>query len=141
MSKSLKKSLAINSVLLVTDVGAGLILYNFGKGSGKTLSFAIPPKMEFFKMTGVALVVSVLTGLAITKVEKAVGVEIFDETDGAYLDPDSWDHVFTSFKGLSRAIGGGSTVDKDKIVPTPTSITNFLETHRKSPIKQKVPLK
>jgi len=131
---SLKKSIAINSVLLVTDIGAGLILYNFGKGGGKKVTFALPPKKEFLKMTGVAVVASLLTGLAITKVEKIIGVEIFDDTDGEFLEPSAWDEVFTSFKGLSRSIGGASLDgEQDSLtrIDTPASIRLFLERNKK----------
>jgi len=120
VSDKFKKSLRINSVLLITDLGAGLILYNYGKSKGKKVSFSIPPGMELWSMLLVAGATSVLTGAALNRVEKRLKVEIFDETDQAFLDPDEWEGIFTSFKGLKRQIGTGSNYD------TPEGITNFL---------------
>ena len=120
VSDKFKKSMLINAVLLVTDLGAGLVLYNYGKSKGREISFSIPPGNELKSMLMVAGVTSILTGAALTRVEKRLKVEIFDETDQAFLDPDEWESIFTSFKGLKRQIGTGSNYG------TPEGITNFL---------------
>ena len=106
VSEKFKKSLLINSVLLVTDLGAGLILYNYGKSKGKKVSFSIPPGMELWSMIAVATVTSIVTGAALTKLENHLKVEIFDETDQAFMDVDEWESLFNAFKGLK--IGGGT---------------------------------
>jgi len=108
VSSKFKRSLVINSVLLVTDLGAGLVLYNYGKSKGSKVSFSLPPSDEFWKMAGVALATSILTGAAITKVEDRLKVEIFDDTDQAFLDPSEWDSLFTAFKGWK--IGQGNSI-------------------------------
>jgi len=119
VSDKFRKSLLINSVLLVTDIGAGLVLYNYGKAKGSSVSLSIPPKSEFWKMCGVAAVTSVLTGYAITRVEERLNVEIFDPTDQAFLDPDEWESLLTAFKGCK--IGrGGNTIER------PESLEKFL---------------
>jgi len=108
VSSKFKRSLVINSVLLVTDLGAGLVLYNYGKSKGSKVSFSLPPSDEFWKMAGVALATSILTGAAITKVEDRLKVEIFDDTDQAFLDPSEWDSLFTAFKGWKIGQGNSS---------------------------------
>jgi hypothetical protein len=108
VSSKFKRSLVINSVLLVTDLGAGLVLYNYGKSKGSKVSFSLPPSDEFWKMAGVALATSILTGAAITKVEDRLNVEIFDDTDQAFLDPSEWDSLFTAFKGWKIGQGNSS---------------------------------
>jgi len=118
VGERLRKSLLINGVMSVTDIGAGLVLYNYGKSKGANVSFSIPPKSEFWKMCGVAAVTSVLTGYAITKVEDRLDVEIFDPTDQAFLDPDAWDDLFTAFKGWQ--IGRGGSIQR------PESLEKFL---------------
>ena len=123
VSEKFKKSLLINSVLLVTDLGAGLILYNYGKSKGKKVSFSIPPGTELWSMCAVAAVTSILTGAALTKLENHLKVEIFDETDQAFLDPDEWESLFNAFKGLK--IGGGTDLK------SPSSIQTFIEGNKK----------
>ena len=108
VSSKFKRSLVINSVLLITDLGAGLVLYNYGKSKGNKVSFSLPPSDEFWKMAGVALATSILTGAAITKVEDRLKVEIFDDTDQAFLDPSEWDSLFTAFKGWKIGQGNSS---------------------------------
>ncbi len=108
VSPKFKRSLVINSVLLITDLGAGLVLYNYGKSKGNKVSFSLPPPNEFWKMAGVALATSILTGAAITKVEDQLNVEIFDDTDQAFLDPSEWDGLFTAFKGWKIGQGDAS---------------------------------
>jgi len=108
VSSKFKRSLVINSVLLVTDLGAGLVLYNYGKSKGSKVSFSLPPSDEFWKMAGVAMATSILTGAAITKVEDRLKVEIFDDTDQAFLDPSEWDSLFTAFKGWKIGQGNSS---------------------------------
>jgi hypothetical protein len=108
VSSKFKRSLVINSVLLITDLGAGLVLYNYGKSKGNKVSFSLPPQNEFWKMAGVALATSILTGAAITKVEDRLNVEIFDDTDQAFLDPSEWDSLFTAFKGWKIGQGNSS---------------------------------
>tara|TARA_R110002096_G_scaffold5806_1_gene26752 strand:- start:3949 stop:4350 length:402 start_codon:yes stop_codon:yes gene_type:complete len=124
VSDKFRKSILINSVLLVTDLGAGLILYNYGKSKGKKVSFSIPPGMELWSMCAVAAVTSLLTGAALTKLENHLKVEIFDETDQAFLDPNEWEGIFTSFKGLK--IGQGL----DNTAP-PLAIGKFLSSREK----------
>ena len=87
VSDKFKRSLTINGVLLVTDIAAGLILYNYGKSKGSKVSFSVPPRTEFLKMCGVAAVTSVLTGAAITKIENSLDVEIFDVKLGLGVAP------------------------------------------------------
>ena len=127
VSEKFKKSLLINSVLLVTDLGAGLILYNYGKSKGKKVSFSIPPgkfpKGELWSMIAVATVTSILTGAALTKLENHLKVEIFDETDQAFMDVDEWESLFNAFKGLK--IGGGTDGK------SPSSIQTFIEGNKK----------
>lgn len=118
VSEKFRKSLLINGVLLVTDIGAGLVLYNYGKAKGSSVSLSIPPKTEFWKMCGVAAITSVLTGYAITRVEDRLKVEIFDPTDQAFLDPDEWESLLTAFKGWK--IGRGDNLDR------PESLEKFL---------------
>lgn len=108
VSPKFKRSLVINSVLLITDLGAGLVLYNYGKSKGNKVSFSLPPPDEFWKMCGVALATSILTGAAITKVEDQLDVEIFDDTDQAFLDPSEWEGLFTAFKGWKIGQGNSS---------------------------------
>ncbi len=108
VSPKFKRSLVINSVLLITDIGAGLVLYNYGRSKGNKVSFSLPPPNEFWKMFGVAFATSILTGAAITKVEKRLDVEIFDDTDQAFLDPSEWDSLFTAFKGWKIGQGNSS---------------------------------
>ena len=108
VSPKFKRSLVINSVLLITDIGAGLVLYNYGRSKGNKVSFSLPPPNEFWKMFGVAFATSILTGAAITKVEKRLDVEIFDDTDQAFLDPSEWDSLFTAFKGWKIGQGNAS---------------------------------
>lgn len=119
VSPKFKRSLVINSVLLITDIGAGLVLYNYGRSKGNKVSFSLPPPNEFWKMFGVAFATSILTGAAITKVEKRLDVEIFDDTDQAFLDPSEWDSLFTAFKGWK--IGQGLE-SKDGKITVPESI-------------------
>ena len=119
VSKRFKKSLLINSVLLVTDLGAGLVLYNYGKSKGNKVTLSLPPSNEFWKMCGVAAVTSILTGAAITKVEKQLDVEIFDDTDQAFLEPEEWESLFVAFKGWK--IGQGLE-SKDGKITVPESI-------------------
>ena len=123
VSEKFKKSLLINSVLLVTDLGAGLILYNYGKSKGKKVSFSIPPGMELWSMIAVATVTSIVTGAALTKLENHLKVEIFDETDQAFMDVDEWESLFNAFKGLK--IGGGTDGK------SPSSIQTFIEGNKK----------
>jgi hypothetical protein len=123
VSEKFKKSLLINGVLLVTDLGAGLILYNYGKSKGKKVSFSIPPGMELKSMLLVAGVTSILTGAALTKLENHLKVEIFDETDQAFMDVDEWESLFNAFKGLK--IGGGTDGK------SPSSIQTFIEGNKK----------
>ena len=127
VSEKFKKSLLINSVLLVTDLGAGLILYNYGKSKGKKVSLSIPPgkfpKGELWSMIAVATVTSILTGAALTKLENHLKVEIFDETDQAFMDVDEWESLFNAFKGLK--IGGGTDGK------SPSSIQTFIEGNKK----------
>jgi hypothetical protein len=118
VGERLRKSLLINGVLLVTDIGAGLVLYNYGKSKGSNVSFSIPPKSEFWKMCGVAAITSVLTGYAITKVEDRLDVEIFDPTDQAFLDPDTWEDLFIAFKGWQ--LGKGDAMER------PSSLDRFV---------------
>lgn len=115
VSSKFKRSLVINSVLLVTDLAAGLILYNYGKSKGSKVSFSLPPPYEFGKMCGVAAVTSLLTGAAITKVENKLNVEIFDDTDQAFLEPSEWESLFTSFKGWKIGQGNAALLP-DSIV-------------------------
>ena len=119
VSKRFKKSLLINSVLLVTDLGAGLVLYNYGKSKGNKVTLSLPPSNEFWKMCGVAAVTSILTGAAITKVEKQLDVEIFDDTDQAFLEPDEWSSLFTAFQGWKIGQGLNSA---DGRIEVPDSI-------------------
>jgi len=119
VSKRFKKSLLINSVLLVTDLGAGLVLYNYGKSKGNKVTLSLPPSNEFWKMCGVAAVTSILTGAAITKVEKQLDVEIFDDTDQAFLEPDEWSSLFTAFQGWKIGQGLNSV---DGRIEVPDSI-------------------
>ena len=116
VSDKFKRSLTINGVLLVTDIAAGLILYNYGKSKGSKVSFSVPPRTEFLKMCGVAAVTSVLTGAAITKIENSLDVEIFDDTDQAFLDPDEWESLFTAFKGWKIGQGGNVTQSPESIL-------------------------
>jgi ATP/ADP translocase len=68
--------LATSAVLLATDIGAGLVLYNFGKGGGKQVSLSLPPRTELWNMAKVASVTSILTGALIATVENWIGADI-----------------------------------------------------------------
>ena len=108
MRDIIKKSLMINSVLLFTDIAAGMVLYNYGKSSGSAVSLRVPPKREFWNMVGVAAVTSVLTALAINKVEDYLKVEIFDETDGAYIT-ETWEEMLDILGVNEEEIGSGAS--------------------------------
>ena len=113
MKEIVKKSLMINSVLLFTDIGAGMILYNYGKSAGQGVSFRVPPKKEFWNMVWVAAVTSVITALAINKVEDLLKVEIFDDTDGAYIT-ESWDEMLDvlGISGEEEIGAGGKKLER-----------------------------
>lgn len=112
MKDIVKKSLMINSVLLFTDIGAGMVLYNYVKSSGEGVSLKFPPRQEFWKMVSVAAVTSVLTALAINKVEKILKVEIFDDTNAAFIK-EPWNDMLDTLGISSDEIGSGKSLNRD----------------------------
>ena len=72
-----------------------------GKAKGKRFLFLSLQAWNYGPCVPLLLSPPLVTGAALTKLENHLKVEIFDETDQAFMDVDEWEGIFsTSFKGL-----------------------------------------
>jgi len=83
MNKRFKNAIVMTGVLMVFDIGQGIMFTSFGKSDGTLKSFfqnlAIPPWRELQNLIPIALVSSVIVGTSVDYIRDKLGLGCVDD--------------------------------------------------------------